>query len=59
MLPSNAAYAAGCHCGTFQLTNEPINEPARKLAEALDDQRIPQARFSALGPEEVWDVPAA
>jgi L-ascorbate metabolism protein UlaG (beta-lactamase superfamily) len=53
----NAAYAAGCHWGTFQLTNEPIDEPARKLAEALDDEGIQQDRFRALRPGEVWDVP--
>jgi len=53
----NAAHAAGCHWGTFQLTDEPIDEPARRLAEALDDQGIPQQRFRALWPGEVWDVP--
>lgn len=55
----NAAHAAGCHWGTFQLTNEPIDEPARKLAEALDAERLPRERFRALRPGEVWDVPAA
>ncbi|WP_027037443.1 MBL fold metallo-hydrolase [Mesorhizobium ciceri] len=53
----NAAHAAGCHWGTFQLTDEPIDEPARKLTEALDDQGIPRQRFRALRPGEVWDVP--
>ena len=54
----NAAYAAGCHWGTFQLTDEPIHEPAAKLAEALDDQGVAQERFLALSPGEIWDVPA-
>lgn len=54
----NAAHAAGCHWGTFQLTNEPIDEPARKLAEALDAEGLPQDCFRALRPGEVWDVPA-
>ncbi|ESZ06273.1 membrane protein [Mesorhizobium sp. L48C026A00] len=58
MLLCNAAYAAGCHWGTFRLTNEPIDEPARKLGEALNDQGVPQERFRALRPGEVWDVPA-
>ncbi len=58
MLLCNAAYAAGCHWGTFQLTNEPIDEPARKLAEALEAEGLPQERFRALRPGEVWDVPA-
>ncbi|CAN7207983.1 MBL fold metallo-hydrolase [Mesorhizobium sp. LjNodule214] len=53
----NAAHAAGCHWGTFQLTNEPIDEPTRKLAEALDTEGVPQERFRALRPGEVWDVP--
>ena len=53
----NAAYAAGCHWGTFQLTNEPIDEPVRKLAEALDAEGLPQERFRPLRPGEVWDVP--
>ena len=53
----NAAYAAGCHWGTFRLTNEPVDEPARKLAEALDAEGLPAERFRALRPGEVWDVP--
>ncbi|MER8572243.1 MBL fold metallo-hydrolase [Mesorhizobium sp. M1338] len=53
----NAAFAAGCHWGTFQLTDEPIDEPARKLTEALDDQGIPRGRFRALRPGEIWSVP--
>ena len=53
----NAAFAAGCHWGTFQLTNEPIEEPVRKLAEALDAGGVPQERFRPLRPGEVWDVP--
>ncbi|MER9329487.1 MBL fold metallo-hydrolase [Mesorhizobium sp. M0488] len=53
----NAAHAAGCHWGTFQLTDEPFDEPVRKLAEALDGQGIPREHFRALRPGEVWDVP--
>ncbi|MBA1145290.1 MBL fold metallo-hydrolase [Mesorhizobium neociceri] len=53
----NAAHAAGCHWGTFRLTDEPIDEPAQKLAEALQAQRMPQERFRALRPGEIWDVP--
>lgn len=58
MLLCNAAYAAGCHWGTFRLTNEPVDEPVRKLAEALDHQEVPRERFRALLPGEAWDVPA-
>ncbi|WP_421915553.1 MBL fold metallo-hydrolase [Mesorhizobium sp.] len=53
----NAAYAAGCHWGTFQLTDEPIDEPPEKLNLALDDNGIPRERFRALRPGEVWTIP--
>ncbi|AEH85506.1 MULTISPECIES: MBL fold metallo-hydrolase [Mesorhizobium] len=53
----NAAFAAGCHWGTFQLTDEPIDEPVRKLAEALAAEQLSPERFRALRPGEVWDVP--
>lgn len=55
----NAAHAAGCHWGTFQLTDEPIEEPAQKLAEALAAERMSHERFRAMRPGEVWDVPPA
>ncbi|MER9902316.1 MBL fold metallo-hydrolase [Mesorhizobium sp. M0130] len=57
MLLCDASYAAGCHWGTFRLTNEPIDEPPRKLGEALDAAGLPRQRFRALRPGEVWDVP--
>ncbi len=53
----NATYAAGCHWGTFHLTDEPIQEPAQKLAEALVAEGVPETRFRAMRPGEVWDVP--
>jgi len=52
-----AAFAAGCHWGTFQLTDEPMDEPVRKLAEAREAEGVPPERFRALQPGEVWDVP--
>ena len=54
----NAAHAAGCHWGTFQLTNEAIEEPVQKLAEALAAEGISHERFRAMRPGEVWDVPS-
>ncbi|MEZ2329836.1 MBL fold metallo-hydrolase [Mesorhizobium sp. RCC_202] len=53
----NAAHAAGCHWGTFHLTDEPIDEPAMKLAEALAAEGLPETCFRAMRPGEVWDVP--
>ena len=59
MLLSNAAFAAGCHWGTFHLTNEPIGEPRDRLLAALDAKGIARNTFRAMLPGEVWDVPAA
>ncbi|RWH44462.1 MBL fold metallo-hydrolase [Mesorhizobium sp.] len=52
-----AVHAAGCHWGTFQLTDEPIEEPAQKLAEALTAEGISPKRFRAMRPGEAWDMP--
>lgn len=40
-----ARTALGVHWGTFQLTFESIDDPPRRLAEALGRSRIPAARF--------------
>ncbi|MBO6724346.1 MAG: MBL fold metallo-hydrolase [Rhizobiaceae bacterium] len=58
MLLCNAAYVAGHHWATFQLTDEPINEPRQKLEAALAEKGIAQDRFRPLRAGEVWDVPA-
>lgn len=55
----NAAYAAGHHWGTFQLTNEPIDEPHERLIKALDAAGVARERFRPMRPGEVWDVPPA
>ncbi|PZO81852.1 MAG: hypothetical protein DI629_03150 [Mesorhizobium amorphae] len=54
---SGAAFAAGIHWGTFQLTNEGLEEPASALSQALEAAGIAQERFRPLRPGEVWDVP--
>jgi L-ascorbate metabolism protein UlaG (beta-lactamase superfamily) len=53
----NAAFAAGCHWGTFHLTNEAIDEPRQRLLAALDADGVPRERFRPMLPGEVWDVP--
>lgn len=58
MLFCGAASVAGHHWGTFQLTNEGIEEPVAALYAALDAQRISRDRFRPLRPGEVFEVPA-
>jgi L-ascorbate metabolism protein UlaG (beta-lactamase superfamily) len=50
-------HAAGCHWGTFQLTNEPIEEPRDVLHATLDQRSIRRDRFRPMLPSEVWDLP--
>jgi len=57
MLLANAAFAAGCHWGTFQLTNEPIDEPRARLLAALAAKGLSRETFRPMLPGEVWDVP--
>lgn len=49
-----ATQALGHHWGTFQLTDEPIDEPPVLLAAALAAHAIAPSRFPALRPGEVW-----
>lgn len=55
----DADFAAGMHWGTFQLTNEPVEEPRDLLLAALDRQGIDRDRFRPMLPGEVWDVDQA
>jgi len=50
---SGAAQAFGHHWGTFRLTNEGIERPAKDLAAALASRAMPADRFAALRPGEV------
>jgi L-ascorbate metabolism protein UlaG (beta-lactamase superfamily) len=59
MQETGARHAVGHHWGTFRLTNEGVDEPPRELAAALDAAEIPEHRFRALRPGEVWTGPAA
>ena len=47
-LELGAAESIGMHFGTFQLTSEGLDEPARALAEACREQGVPPSRFRTL-----------
>jgi L-ascorbate metabolism protein UlaG (beta-lactamase superfamily) len=51
-----AQQALGHHHGTFQLTDEAIDAPAKALVEALDTAKIPQERFVAMKPGQVVEI---
>lgn len=50
-----AEHALGIHWGTFQLTDEPRDEPVTGLAAALSAAGEPAARFVAAHPGGVYD----
>ncbi|PSJ37371.1 MBL fold metallo-hydrolase [Allosphingosinicella deserti] len=56
LLDLEAKRAIGIHWGTFQLTDEPREEPAEGLAAALAGQGVDPARFVAGRPGEAWDA---
>ncbi len=56
MADLEAEQALGHHWGTFQLTNEPIEEPAQELTAALAAAGVPQERFVPLRPGQVWQA---
>jgi L-ascorbate metabolism protein UlaG (beta-lactamase superfamily) len=49
-----ARQALGYHWGTFRLTDEGVEDPARDLGAALAGEGIAPSRFLALRPGEVW-----
>jgi L-ascorbate metabolism protein UlaG (beta-lactamase superfamily) len=49
-----AAHAIGHHWGTFQLTNEAVDDPEKHLREALANAAIDPSRFVAFRPGQVW-----
>ncbi|MCJ9705293.1 MULTISPECIES: MBL fold metallo-hydrolase [unclassified Bradyrhizobium] len=51
-----AEAALGHHHGTFQLTDEAIDAPAKALVEALDAAKLPQERFVAMKPGQVVEI---
>jgi L-ascorbate metabolism protein UlaG (beta-lactamase superfamily) len=55
---SGAEFALGHHYGTFQLTDEAIDAPAKALERARIDAGIEPERFRLLKPGQVWEVAA-
>ena len=41
----NARYSVGIHWGTFELTDEPLNEPPQRLRSALEKKGITNEEF--------------
>ena len=52
-----ARYTLGHHWGTFQLTNESIEDQIEALDAALAKHDVSPNRFRRLMPGEAWDVP--
>ena len=41
----NSRYSVGIHWGTFLLTDEPVEEPPKRLQAALEKAGIPNEKF--------------
>jgi len=54
---ANAAYVAGHHFATFQLTDESVDAPVKALTTAMIEHGISPDRFRPLRAGEVFDVP--
>ena len=53
-----ARYSLGIHWGTFELTDEPLDEPPRALADARRKAGISDDRFFVLKHGETWRAAA-
>ncbi|WP_336366064.1 MBL fold metallo-hydrolase [Marinobacter sp. C2H3] len=49
-----AKQSVAMHWGTFVLTDEPMDEPPRRLRMALERQGVPEAEFRVMQHGEVW-----
>lgn len=56
MKECGAQEAMAHHWGTFQLTDEPVDEPPQLLAKALERETIKTERFRVLRPGEIWKL---
>ncbi|KPF57737.1 MBL fold metallo-hydrolase [Rhizobium sp. AAP116] len=54
---SGAAFGIGHHFGTFQLTNEGIDDPPKALGVAMSAAGISNERFKGLRPGQQFEVP--
>ncbi len=52
-----AEHTLGHHWGTFQLTNESIQDQLDALVAARTRHNVPEANFRAMQPGQVWHVP--
>nr|WP_238539253.1 MBL fold metallo-hydrolase [Halomonas sp. KM-1] len=57
MMLCGARNAIGHHWGSFQLTDEAVEQPRQDLHAALSRAAISQERFRALLPGDAWEVP--
>jgi hypothetical protein len=46
----------GHHWGTFQLTDEGIEQPVEALAQACAEHGLAPERFVAMRPGQVWEA---
>jgi L-ascorbate metabolism protein UlaG (beta-lactamase superfamily) len=53
---TGADYALAHHFGTFQLTDEAIDEPLARLVEARKAANLPEEKFRALRPGQVLEL---
>ncbi|RTL54073.1 MAG: MBL fold metallo-hydrolase [Bradyrhizobiaceae bacterium] len=51
-----AGQALAHHHGTFQLTDEAIDDPVNALAAALDTASVPREKFVALKPGQAFEI---
>ncbi len=54
LLDLKAKTGLGSHWGTIQLTEEPMDEPPKRLAEALSKAGLPKERFLVLQTSESY-----
>jgi L-ascorbate metabolism protein UlaG (beta-lactamase superfamily) len=56
-LDLGSTLSIGMHFGTFQLTDEPIDEPVRALRESLLRHHVPDGAFRVLEAGEILELP--